>query len=210
MNRQNKNEPNNGIRIRGLTKSFPSRTDPRESKTVFDHADLFFPSGRLTCIMGKSGCGKTTLLRILMGLDTPDAGEITGIPERISAVFQEDRLLPEFSVLTNVLLPLSAKTKEEKKEQHRTAAALLARVDLGDSLQKKAKDLSGGMSRRVALVRALLAEHELLILDEPLKGLDECTKERVIGLLKEETGTVLMVTHDPEEARLLGADIVRL
>ncbi|MBD5129488.1 MAG: ABC transporter ATP-binding protein [Ruminococcaceae bacterium] len=151
-----------------------------------------FADGKVTAVVGKSGCGKTTLLNILMGLLEPDGGEV--IREgRISAVFQEDRLCENLTASANIRLVTGKKfTKEE-------IARELAEVGL-DCADKPVRELSGGMKRRVALVRALLAEYDILFLDEPFKGLDEETKRTVIAYFKRKTQgrTVVLVTHDKE------------
>ena len=163
-------------------------------KTVLQDVSFVFPGGRRTCIMGPSGCGKTTLLRIILGLETPDAGTMTGRPERLSAVFQENRLFEDFSALSNVAAVCSKEDKG-KIEEHLTA------LGLGDSLTKPVRTLSGGMKRRVAIARAVLAPGELMILDEPFTGLDKDTKAVVLEYLKTHTQgrTLILVTHAPAE-----------
>jgi len=203
------NTKENGIRIRGLNKTFTDRTDGTERR-IFTDLDLFFPSGKTTCLMGESGCGKTTLLKLILGFEKPDSGSIEGVPEKISAVFQENRLAEDFSVLANVLLPFDRLNGKETEMLTRKATDLLAEVGLAGEEKRKVKLLSGGMQRRVAIVRALMPESDLLILDEPLKGLDEKSRNTCIDVLRSYGKTILMVTHDPEEAELLGADIVNL
>ena len=148
-----------------------------------------------------SGAGKTTLLRILMGLETQDRGIITGLDGlRLSAVFQEDRLCENLNPVSNLRLVTPALS--------RTAAAeALAAVGLTDCQRQPARELSGGMRRRVAILRALLAEYDLLFLDEPFKGLDQETKEIVMADTRRRCSgrTVLFVTHDSAELEALGA-----
>lgn len=172
-------------------------------KTVLQDVSFVFPGGRRTCIMGPSGCGKTTLLRIILGLETPDAGTMTGRPERLSAVFQENRLFEDFSALSNVAAVCSREDKG-KIEEHLTA------LGLGDSLTKPVRTLSGGMKRRVAIARAVLAPGELMILDEPFTGLDKDTKAVVLEYLKTHTQgrTLIMVTHDPAERDALAHQVL--
>ena len=162
--------------------------------------------GEKLCLLGPSGCGKTTLLRLLLGLEAPTGGRVLGLPDRISAVFQEDRLCPAFSALTNVTLALG---RQVTKEQ---AARMLQELGLGDDLDKPARELSGGMQRRVAIARSLLCPAELYVMDEPFKGLDEDTRRQVMDavLARTEGKTLLVVTHDPEEAAYLGGRIVRM
>ena len=171
-------------------------------KTVLKDFSHTFPAGKRTCIMGPSGCGKTTLLRIILGLETPDKGTMTGRPERVSAVFQENRLFEDFSALSN----LAAVCHHGDKQ---VMADHLTELGLGDSLHKPVRTLSGGMKRRVAVARAVMAPGELIVLDEPLTGLDKDTKATVLAYLKRHTQdrTLILVTHDPAERDAL-ADIV--
>ena len=157
---------------------------------IRDFSARFVP-GSHTCLMGPSGCGKTTLLRLLMGLEAPDGGQIR-IPEgtRFSAVFQENRLLNRLTAAANVRLAARASIAQ--------AAELLLELGIPpESLSQPVSTCSGGMKRRVALCRALLAEYDVLPLDEPYKGLDEETRERVMRLVEEHTAgrTVILVTH---------------
>lgn len=160
----------------------------------------------ITCLMGASGAGKTTLLRILTGLEMPDAGAVEGLPRRIAMVFQEDRLTENLTVRGNLKLALGKRWNEEK------AQALLDALQLPDVLPLSVSALSGGMKRRVALCRALLYDAELLVLDEPFKGLDEDTRRAAMDVLKThcEGRTALVVTHDEDEAAYLEASVVRL
>lgn len=176
-------------------------------KRIWEDFSAVFPAGRVTCLMGPSGCGKTTLLRILLGLLPPDGGTVTGRPERLSAVFQEDRLCEALTPAANVRLVTGGSVPAAETE------TLLRRLGLGDSLRTPARELSGGMRRRTALARALLAPGwELLALDEPFKGLDAETRRRTAELIREYGAgkTVVLVTHDPEEAALLGGAILPL
>ncbi len=178
----------------------------------FDHLTVLrdfsatFAAGKITCIMGRSGCGKTTLLRILLGLEAADSGKIVGVPTRCSAVFQENRLCDEFSAIENVKIAAPRRTLEEIKK---TLSSLL--LD-GEAQEKPVSELSGGMRRRVAIARALLAEGELLLMDEPFKGLDEGTRDAVIAYVKEAVAgrTVILVTHDEEEAKALDAPVLSM
>lgn len=174
--------------------------------TVLNGFSAVFPAGEITCIMGRSGCGKTTLLRLLLGLEKPSGGEITGLPARMSAVFQQDRLCEELSAFGNVRLVAPRRTADEIR------AALSALLLDGEAQTKPVSELSGGMRRRVAIARALLAESELILMDEPFKGLDEGTRETVITYVKEMTvgRTVILVTHDEEDAAALSARVVRM
>ncbi|HKM05518.1 MAG TPA: ATP-binding cassette domain-containing protein [Sphaerochaeta sp.] len=169
---------------------------------VFERFSCILHPGEVNVLFGASGSGKTTLLRLIMGLEETDEGPLTGFEDvQFSAVFQEDRLCNNLSAFSNVKLVADSKVSSE---QIRKA---LVDVGLGDSIRKPAKELSGGMRRRVALVRALLATYDLIVLDEPFKGLDEQTKRLVIAYTADaiKDKTVILVTHDHEEAKLIGA-----
>ena len=185
--------------LRNINKSFGHK----RVLTDFSHG---FERGSRTCIMGVSGGGKTTLLNILMGLIKPDSGEIINAPKKISAVFQEDRLCEPYSAVKNILAVTGKLVNNEK------IIAILDDLGLSGSEHIAVKSLSGGMRRRVALARALLAESEMVILDEPFKGLDEETRERVIGvLLRNLNGrTLIVATHDARDIIALDAEVVVL
>lgn len=168
-----------------------------EGKSVIRAFSAKLEKGRRYSLMGPSGCGKTTLLHLLMGLIKPDSGAVH-MPgsTRLSAVFQEDRLLEQMTAQANVAL-VSPATQSEIE-------ALLMELGIDrESLQSPVSTFSGGMKRRVALCRALLADYDVLFLDEPYKGLDKETRERVMRIVHERTQgkTVLLVTHDREETQ---------
>ena len=178
------------INIRNLTKKYGK-------KEIFKNFSLEIETGKVTALMGKSGFGKTTLIRILMGLEKYDEGKITGLEnQKISTVFQEDRLCENLSAITNISIVCG------KETSIREISAELEKI----------KTLSGGMKRRVAIIRCIMAKSDIIIFDEPLKGLDEITKKNVINYLKEKIRgkTVIIVTHDIEEARQLDGTIVNL
>jgi len=162
-----------------------------------------FPAGKTTCIMGESGCGKTTLVHILLGLCQPDAGEVEGVPKgKLAAVFQEDRLCENISAAANIRLVL------DRKLSDRELTEAFRAVKLKDAGRKPVRELSGGMRRRVAVLRAVLAEKECIVMDEPLKGLDEETRRLTAEFIKEKTRgkTLIIVTHDFEEIALFEAE----
>ncbi len=186
------------ISIKELTKRY-------REKEVFDRASFFIESGKTTAIMGKSGIGKTTLIKILMGLEKYDSGNIEGLKgKKVAAVFQEDRLCENLSPVTNVLIVCEKRITAER------IRCELAEIGLGDSADKPVRELSGGMKRRVAIVRSIMAESDILVLDEPFKGLDQETKNRVIDYLKKriEGKTVILVTHDIGEAKIFNSNII--
>ncbi len=173
-------------------------------KQVLLNFSAVLEKGKTTALMGASGIGKTTLANILLGFETAESGTITGLPERKSAVFQEDRLSENYSALTNV--QAVCKNKKDKE----MAKNLLCRLGLEKDLKTQVRDLSGGMKRRVALARALCAEYDFLVLDEPFKGLDEQTKAMTMQTVKEMTQgkTVLLITHDKDEAHFFTDAII--
>ena len=174
---------------------------------IFKNFSLEIETGKVTALMGKSGFGKTTLIRILMGLEKYDEGKITGLEnQKISTVFQEDRLCENLSAITNISIVC------EKETSIREISVELEKIGLKESQNKPVKTLSGGMKRRVAIIRCIMAKSDIIIFDEPLKGLDEITKKNVIRYLKEKIRgkTVIIVTHDIEEARQLDGTIVNL
>jgi NitT/TauT family transport system ATP-binding protein len=178
-----------------------------QDKPLFEDLNLTFPEGRLTCLMGPSGSGKTTIINCILGLTRPDSGEITGTEGKlIAAVFQEDRLIEHWDAIKNVKLVCDKSVTAEKVREE------LKEVGLEEALKKPVRDYSGGMRRRVAIVRAMLAQSELIILDEPFQGLDDMLKEQVIDYVRRKTlgKTVILVTHDREEAERLGAELINL
>lgn len=175
--------------------------------TVFSDFSMEIPEGEVLCLMGKSGRGKTTLLRMLMGLEQPNAGSITGLDgKKISVVFQEDRLLPGFTVRQNLYSVCESALQQERMIRILTALGLEEWID------KDVSVLSGGMQRRVAICRALLVPYDFLILDEPFRGLDDKTKEIAIKLVLEEAKgrTILLSTHDAEETKMMGGEMLNL
>lgn len=183
-------------------------------QAVLTDFSLSVQDGETVCLMGASGIGKTTLLRILAGLTKPDAGEVVGVQgKKITMVFQEDRLLEWADAFANVELVLGKGAREPKNDLRDMRDFLRAEFDavgLHDYEGKPVAKLSGGMKRRVAIVRAVCADGELLLLDEPFTGLDEETRNQVADYVKSRAAgrTVIMVTHDAQDAARMGARIV--
>ena len=187
------------LTIEHLTKQFGEKTLFRDlCLTVDGPAVLWAPSG----------WGKTTLLRILMGLDTPTAGRVRGVG-RAAAVFQEDRLCPQLTALQNVTLVLPGSEKQYKEQINSDFQQL--GMDTA-ALTLPAARLSGGQKRRTALLRALWAPSDTLLLDEPFTGMDPDTLAAAAALLRTRCGTepVLLATHDREAIRLLGWPVIEL
>lgn len=166
---------------------------------VLENFSAEFPDGGVTAVSGRSGCGKTTLLAVLLGLLRPDGGTVSGFRQP-SAVFQEDRLLPFLSAEKNIAVTAGC-TEAEAGE-----ALLSVGFDAADR-GKRAFELSGGMARRVAIVRAMLAPGDAVLLDEPFKGLDERTRAQVVRFVCENRRgrTMVVVTHDPRDTEALHA-----
>ena len=204
-----------GIRIRNLSKSFGG-------KSVLENFSADLPAGSISALMAPSGSGKTTLLNLIAGLMPADDGSIVFDTEEsgnahpvsfsagknddcrtvsFSAVFQEDRLLNEMTAESNIRLVNPSLSLSD---------TIHAMADLGlrESAQQSVRELSGGMKRRVAILRAVLHDSDILLLDEPFQGLDEETRKTVISFLrkKAENRTVLLITHNKEDAEDCGAE----
>ncbi len=177
----------NKIIISRLCKSFGD-------KQVLNDLSFTFELNSVTAVKGESGCGKTTLLRILAGLEAADSGNVNGIEgKKISFLFQEDRLLPWLTAKNNVAAVI--KDKEKKP----LASQILSELGLEDSLELYPAQLSGGMRRRVAIARALVYEADILLLDEAVRGLDAQNIENTVSVIKKYSAnkTVISVTHSP-------------
>ncbi len=181
---------------------------------VFRDINVVFTSGEFTCILGASGCGKSTILNMVAGLESPTSGSITvdslpisgPSPER-GMVFQQFALFPWLSVLQNVefglrLQGLSAAERRERAHHY------LSLVGLSKAINAMPKELSGGMKQRCALARAYAVRPRILLMDEPFGSLDALTRSQLqddlLEMRKEESQTVLFVTHDVDEAAYLG------
>lgn len=174
---------------------------------VLDGLGLVLPPGSITALTGPNGVGKTTVARLLLGLETPDAGTIEGVHGlRRCAVFQEDRLCAHLNAIANVRLVLDRERREAAEHE-------LALVGIeGDDASKPVRELSGGQRRRVAIARALAADSELVILDEPFAGLDSETKPAVMAYVRERINgrTTVLISHDPGDVEFFGARVVRM
>ena len=156
--------------------------------TVLDNLSYEFEEGKLTAILGESGVGKTSILNLIAGLIKPSAGKVINTCERISYVFQEPRLFDWMTAKENVSTVSDAKVAED----------MLSLMGLGDSLDKYPTELSGGMKQRVSIARALAYSPDLILLDEPFKGLDPDRRREVSKIVFEYIGgkTAIIVTHD--------------
>jgi NitT/TauT family transport system ATP-binding protein len=174
-----------------------------------DGADLEVEQGAFHCLVGRSGCGKTTLLKLAAGLLVPDAGRVVfhGRAQDIGFVFQSPNLLEWLRVVDNVLLPVSLHHRPTAEERAR-ALQVLEQLGLAPHAGKYPRQLSGGQQSRVALARALILQPSLLLLDEPFAALDAITREELqrdlLALCRLRRTTVVFVTHDIAEAVFLG------
>ena len=187
------------IIINNLTKIY-------DNKIVLNISKLIIKANKTTTIVGKSGNGKTTLINILMKLTNYDKGQILNLPSSYSTLFQEDRLVNNLDIYTNILLPHINK-ESYKYITKPLIDTCLSKLDLIDSKDKLIIELSGGMKRRVALIRAILANYQILFLDEPFKGLDIETKNMTINFINEyaKDKTIILITHDILDAKLLNS-----
>ncbi|MEV0244959.1 ATP-binding cassette domain-containing protein [Nocardia sp. NPDC050712] len=179
------------VSIGGLRKAFGD-------KVVLDGIDLTIRRGEFVVLLGPSGTGKTTLLRLLTGLELPDAGQVL-VPAARTTVYQEPRLIPSKRVLANVIVG-----QRRSRETRAAGVRALAEVHLDGKARQWPATLSGGEAQRAALARALVREPELLLLDEPFAALDALTRlqmqDLVADLVARHRPAVLMVTHDVDEA----------
>ena len=189
----------NKLEISHLTKRFGE-------KTLFENLNLTLTAPAV--LWAPSGWGKTTLLRILMGLEMPTSGAVQGVG-KVSAVFQEDRLCPQLTAVENVALVLPGPMDQYKKQIEKD----FQQLGLDDAaLSLPARKLSGGQKRRAALLRALWAESDTLLLDEPFTGMDPETMKKAAALLKArcQDRNVLLATHDREAIEALGWEVIEL
>lgn len=191
-------ENNNILMIKEITKSYGKQK-------VLENISFNLNESERICIYGKSGIGKTTLLRIIAGLEKADSGKITFMG-KVSMVFQEDRLLENTDVYTNLYCVLGSRFDKAEADMH------LKEVGLEGAGNKIVSELSGGMKRRVAIVRCMMKSSETILLDEPFKGLDTILKDNIIRyVVKYLNGrAVIMVTHDISEAEKIQAEIIEI
>jgi nitrate/nitrite transport system ATP-binding protein len=207
------------IEVTGISKSFTTGAGTRQ---VLKDVSLSVEHGEFVSIVGAMGSGKSTLLSILAGLTAPDAGRVsiggqplTGIRHDAAYVFQNYSLLPWFSALENVRLAVGAAFPDiSREEQRKRARQTLERVGLGSAINRRPRQLSGGMRQRVAIARALATEPQVLFLDEPFGALDALTRETLqqdlaaLCIAGNRRVTTVMITNSVEEAILLSDRIV--
>ena len=196
-----------GILLKGICKSFSLEAETIE---VLRGVDLEIPRNSITVLLGQSGCGKTTLLRVTGGLEMPEKGEIWGSEgERMAFVFQEPRLMPWLRVKDNVAFGL--KRKEIDREEIRQ---ILEMVGLASFARAYPSQLSGGMQQRCAIARAYAYRPSFILMDEPFAALDYFTREQMqlelLAVREKMGGSILFVTHSIDEALILGDKIAIL
>ena len=196
-----------GIKLQNIHKAY--RVEGRMLK-VLDGINLRIPEGSITVILGRSGCGKTTLLRLVGGLEDADAGELAfGMAHKTAFVFQESRLMPWLNVRDNVKFGLKKQKPDEEEIQ-----SIIDTVGLHGFEKAYPNQLSGGMQQRVAIARALAYHPSFIMMDEPFAALDYFTRNQMqkelLRLQKDRGASILFVTHSIDEALLLGHKIVVL
>lgn len=179
---------------------------------IFYEFNMRFIKGKITIILGKSGCGKTTLLNLISGIDKNYSGNIIVRSSKIAYIFQEDRLIKSSNVFGNIAFVLKSILK--KKDIEPEVLRYLKIVEMEDYAEKFPDELSGGMKRRIALARAIAYNGDLLLMDEPFKGMDHELKQRIMKRLlklhEERNNSIVMVTHDGDEAKVMGDNIYSL
>lgn len=193
--------------IKNLSKRYSIKN---KEITALDNISLSIKEGTFVTIVGKSGCGKTTLLKILSGLEKKTEGEITTNCKNIGIVFQEPRLMPWLTVKENMGFSFLEKEHEEKE----LVEKYLRVLDLYDFKDAYPSQISGGMAQRVSLGRTLCYNPDIILMDEPLGALDAFNRRKlqreIIELFLKEKKTIIFVTHDVEEAAFLGQRIIAL
>ena len=210
------------IKVHNLSKQF-------DGEPVLDHLNATFEAGRTNLIVGRSGSGKTVLMKCLIGLLTPDSGQVLydgrdfhALPPRqlaplrqeMGVLFQGAALFDAMSVIDNVFFPLRMFSADSEAAQQARAEECLARVDMADALHKMPGELSGGMQKRVGIARAIALRPRYLFCDEPTSGLDPVTARRIDELIHsithEDGITTVINTHDMESVRTIGETLLSL
>jgi nitrate/nitrite transport system ATP-binding protein len=208
------------ISVEGLTKSFAPRRGGTDRIPVFESVWFAVDEGEFVCLIGHSGCGKTTILNVLAGIEAASAGvvlvddrEISGPSLERAVIFQSHALLPWLSVEQNIAFAVRSRwPKAQREEVRRRVQRAVDLVQLTGAEKKRPSELSGGMKQRVGIARALAIEPRMLLMDEPFSALDALTRgslqDEAARLCSETNQTVFMITHDVDEAILLADRIL--
>jgi nitrate/nitrite transport system ATP-binding protein len=207
------------LKVEGLAKTYPG-PDGRNAEPVFDSVNFDIERGEFVCIIGHSGCGKTTILNVLAGLEKASSGhvfmdgrEVAGPSLERGVVFQGHALMPWLSVRSNIAFAVRSKWPGWSAGQvNAQVEKYVAMVGLAAAIDKKPSALSGGMKQRVGIARAFAIEPKMLLLDEPFGALDALTRgtiqDELLRICDETRQTVFMITHDVDEAILLADKIL--
>lgn len=207
------------IEIKNLAKRYPLNKGKGET-TIFENINFKIEKGEFVCIIGHSGCGKSTILNVMAGLDKPSDGMISMNGIKVSGpslsrgvIFQNHSLLPWLSTLKNITVALKCRFPDLKKSEiEEKAKYFLRSVGLDSALDKRPSELSGGMKQRVGIARAFAIEPELLLMDEPFGALDALTRgkiqDKLVEICQETKQSTFMITHDVDEAILLSDRIL--
>ena len=207
--------PTEFLKIEGLAKTYPGAAEP-----VFDAVNFDIAQGEFVCIIGHSGCGKTTILNVLAGLESASTGhvfmdqrEVAGPSLERGVVFQGHALMPWLSVRSNIAFAVRSKWPDWSRQQvAEHVEKYVAMVGLSGAIDKKPSALSGGMKQRVGIARAFAIQPRMLLLDEPFGALDALTRgtiqDELLRICAETQQTVFMITHDVDEAILLADRIL--
>lgn len=177
------------------------------NKIVLKNFNIDIREGQTTFVLGKSGSGKTTFSKIVLGLEKIDAGEITGLDgKKISVVFQEDRLMENMTIGSNFKMTVDSHINRKQIVEK------MEKIGLFQPLETKISELSGGMKRRISILRAFLIEFDLIVMDEPFRGLDEETKEKVMNFVIQNIKgkTAIIITHNKDEVEYFAEKIQEL
>lgn len=209
----------NFLKVKNISKSYPTK-DGKSFVTIYENVNFSIEKGEFICLIGHSGCGKSTILNNLAGLDLVSGGSIKMLNEEVEkpsldrgVIFQNHSILPWLTVLKNVTMAIACRFKNmSKADIDSRAIHFLKMVNLEDHIYKKPSELSGGMKQRVGIARAFAIEPSLLLMDEPFGALDTLTRgklqDKLVEICDKTKQTTFMITHDIDEAILLSDKIL--
>lgn len=208
------------LKVENISKSYPIKGGEKGSVTIYENINFTMKKGEFTCVIGHSGCGKSTILNNLAGLDLPSSGAIKMLGKEVlspslerGVIFQNHSILPWLTVFKNITMAIKCKFKKMKADDVASRAThFLKMVGLQDAMYKKPSELSGGMKQRVGIARAFAIEPTLLLMDEPFGALDALTRgklqDNLVEICDQTKQTTFMITHDIDEAILLSDKIL--